>query len=47
MNDNNANIKQSIRLMLKEISNLFLRIERSGVLKKAYTQVIFKWKKES
>jgi hypothetical protein len=47
MNDNNANIEQSINLMLKELSNLFLRIERSGVLKKAYTQVIFKWKDKS
>ena len=47
MNNNNANIDLSIGSMLKEISNIFLKIERSGVLKKAYSQVIFHWKKES
>ncbi|HOI19271.1 MAG TPA: hypothetical protein PLX15_05425 [Candidatus Woesearchaeota archaeon] len=47
MNNNDANIDLSINSMLKEISTVFLKIERSGVLKKAYSQVIFQWKKEA
>ena len=47
MNDKNADIADSIDQMLKRISRVFLKIERSGVMKKAYAQVIFKWKKES
>ncbi len=47
MNDNNSDIASSIDQMLKQISKVFQKIERSGVMKKAYAQVIFKWKKES
>lgn len=46
MNDKNSDIEASINSMLHQISRLFLKIERSGTMKKAYTEVVFKWKKE-
>ncbi|MDD5086401.1 MAG: hypothetical protein PHV16_01485 [Candidatus Nanoarchaeia archaeon] len=47
MNNQNSDIEHSINQMLKKICNIFLKIERSGVLKKSYAEVILKWKKES